>query len=135
MSRGAKVFMLTILTMVSGAGTTLADSCLECHRSSVFKVKNKLLYDYYVVYETSVHGLAGLSCVDCHGGDADARNDKDAAHEGITAKERATRAETACARCHGTRASPSTTASTPWAWRKRRGPPPASCATVPWKWM
>ena len=100
MSRGAKVFMLTILTMVSGAGTTLADSCLECHRSSVFKVKNKLLYDYYVVYETSVHGLAGLSCVDCHGGDADARNDKDAAHEGITAKERATRAETACARCH-----------------------------------
>lgn len=100
MSKAAKIFFLTLLALALGAGNVLADACLECHESSVFKVKHKLLYDYFIVYETSVHGLAGLSCVDCHGGDATATGDKDAAHEGIKAKERAAYAAAACDSCH-----------------------------------
>lgn len=94
------LILLTVLAMAMAADSARADACLECHKSSVFKVKHKLLYDYFIAYEVSVHGLAGLSCVDCHGGDPDAIDDKDAAHAGVKAKERAAYAMEACAACH-----------------------------------
>jgi len=94
------LIMLPVLALAVTADSATADACLDCHKSSVFKVKHKLLYDYYVVYEASAHGQAGLSCVDCHGGDPDAMDDKEAAHEGVKAKERAAYAKEACAACH-----------------------------------
>ncbi|MEN8007546.1 MAG: ammonia-forming cytochrome c nitrite reductase subunit c552 [Candidatus Krumholzibacteriota bacterium] len=82
--------------LVDGA---LADQCRECHNTSVFKVKHKAHYDYHVGYETSVHGLEGLGCADCHGGDAD-ETDKDTAHEGVRESVMRDNIPGVCGSCH-----------------------------------
>ena len=81
------------------AGGAIADQCHECHNTSVFKVKHKAHYDYHVGYETSVHGLAGLGCADCHGGDSTA-TDEDTAHEGVRENVMRENIPAACGECH-----------------------------------
>ena len=92
---------LTVLILnLFAAHLALADECQDCHRSAVFKVKNKILYDYHVGYETSVHALAGLSCVDCHGGDPETE-DEDLAHAGIRERIRDPKIPATCGqKCH-----------------------------------
>jgi len=87
--------------LVNGAlvNTALADQCHECHNTSVFKVKHKAHYDYHVGYETSVHGLAGLGCADCHGGDSTS-TDKDTAHAGVRENVMRDYIPAVCGECH-----------------------------------
>jgi len=59
-----------------------ADGCVSCHSDPAWAVKNKKLFDYFQEWKGSVHGLNGVTCVDCHGGNAKARTKK-AAHGGI----------------------------------------------------
>ncbi len=62
-----------------------ADQCVSCHSDAAWAVKNKKLFDYYQQWQGSVHGLNGVTCVDCHGGDSRA-TDKTAAHGGALAE-------------------------------------------------
>jgi len=59
-----------------------ADQCVSCHSDATWAVKNKKLFDYFQQWQGSVHGLNGVSCVDCHGGNAKAHT-KEAAHGGV----------------------------------------------------
>ena len=88
-----------VIVILLATSLALADQCQDCHSSSVFKVKNKALYDYHVGYETSVHGLAGLSCVDCHGGDP-LTTDQDLAHVGVRDRVKDPRIPETCGQCH-----------------------------------
>ncbi len=81
------------------AGTALADQCRECHNTPIFKVKHKAHYDYHVGYETSVHGLAGLGCADCHGGDSTS-TDKEIAHSGVRDNVMRDNIPAVCGECH-----------------------------------
>ncbi|HBB41285.1 MAG: hypothetical protein COW73_02325 [Nitrospirae bacterium CG18_big_fil_WC_8_21_14_2_50_70_55] len=62
-----------------------ADSCVTCHGDASWAVKNKKLFDYYQQWQGSVHGLNGVTCVACHGGNA-AATEKSAAHGGDLAE-------------------------------------------------
>jgi nitrate/TMAO reductase-like tetraheme cytochrome c subunit len=55
------------------------DNCVECHADDKFLVKNKILFDYYNYWKGSVHEAEGITCTDCHSGDAAAK-DKETAH-------------------------------------------------------
>jgi len=97
--RSPFILAATLILGLLTAPFALADECQDCHSTSVFKVKHKLLYDYHVGYETSVHGLAGLSCVDCHGGDPKTK-DEDLAHVGVRERVRDPQIPATCGRCH-----------------------------------
>ncbi|MBI4424415.1 MAG: hypothetical protein HY554_11835 [Elusimicrobia bacterium] len=58
------------------------DRCRECHQDEKFRVQNKKLYDYFQDWLGSAHDLAGLSCTDCHGGDA-SQEGQEEAHQGV----------------------------------------------------
>jgi len=62
-----------------------ADQCVACHSDATWAVKNKKLFDYYQEWKGSVHGLNGVTCVDCHGGNAKAHS-KEKAHGGALAE-------------------------------------------------
>ena len=58
--------------------TRSTDKCIACHSNPDYLVTNKKLYDYFQDWRSSVHGLEGVTCTDCHGGDS-----------GVSTKERA----------------------------------------------
>jgi len=60
------------------SATEVTDSCVECHSNPDFLVTAKKLYDYYREWDLSVHRQEGVSCEDCHGGNSDARDKKEA---------------------------------------------------------
>jgi len=88
-----------LLIGLLGGSVGLADECVTCHSSREFMVQHRTLYDYYVAYEESVHGLAGIGCVECHGGDA-ATTDQTKAHVGVMERVRYDRIPTTCGQCH-----------------------------------
>ncbi len=54
-------------------------SCVACHKDPDFQVTNKKLFDYFRLWEQSVHAQEGVGCADCHGGNPGGRV-KAAAH-------------------------------------------------------
>ena len=99
MMRSFPTYAAVLILILLAAPLALADNCQDCHRSSVFKVKYKALYDYHVGYETSVHALAGLSCVDCHGGDPETM-DEDLAHVEVRERVKKLQIPATCGQCH-----------------------------------
>lgn len=93
--------MAMALVFVTGtvALPAVASECMKCHSSPTFKVKHKSLYDYFVEFRDSVHGLAGLDCSDCHGGDTQA-TDPAIAHSGVRDRVRYDRIPETCGACH-----------------------------------
>ena len=55
--------------------------CEDCHKDMKFLIQNRKLFDYYKFWKDSVHDLAGVKCINCHGGDP-TKTDKEAAHKG-----------------------------------------------------
>jgi formate-dependent nitrite reductase cytochrome c552 subunit len=45
------------------------ESCVGCHSDPDFLVTHPKLYEYYRDWETSIHGQEEVTCSDCHGGD------------------------------------------------------------------
>ncbi|MCP4571402.1 MAG: hypothetical protein GY838_03550 [bacterium] len=88
------------LAVIIGAGAAIADECATCHGQPEFKVKHKGLYDYFLDYENSVHGVAELECAACHGGD-DGTTDFEQAHDGVLDPVRYDRIPATCGACHG----------------------------------
>ncbi|MDH5751697.1 MAG: cytochrome c3 family protein [Deltaproteobacteria bacterium] len=58
---------------------TKPNTCVECHSNEDFLVTNKKLYDYFEEWKVSVHSAENVGCVECHGGNPEAK-DKDKAH-------------------------------------------------------
>ncbi|MFH2052142.1 MAG: hypothetical protein ABIK96_06705 [bacterium] len=90
--------ILLCLSLVGNSDVS-ASECRECHKSPVFIVQHKNLFDYFVAFENSVHGLAGLDCTDCHGGDPGTR-EMTAAHAGVIDSVRYDQIPSTCGRCH-----------------------------------
>ena len=97
--RSILVFALLSMVLTLIAGPALADRCETCHAKPEFKVQHKKLFDYYNEFLASMHGIIGIGCVDCHGGDADS-DDMALAHEGVMAKVRFDNIPTTCGACH-----------------------------------
>lgn len=103
------VILLAAVSSLAGVGATASageDACVACHKDPAFLVKNRKLYDYYQLWQVSVHAEAGITCTDCHGGNPKGKT-KDAAHAGSS--RHATSAVSAinfknipktCADCH-----------------------------------
>lgn len=75
-------FHLPTLFLVLALGAPAAhaaDGCVDCHGNPDFIVTNKKLYDYFQSWRSSIHGLEGVACEDCHGGSPKA-TDKATAH-------------------------------------------------------
>jgi len=100
MKHHGKLVSAVITMVLLMAGGTLADTCLECHKDPDYRVKNLKLYNYYQEFESSVHGVAGLDCIDCHGGDPQATDSADI-HKGVLEPVRFDRIPDTCGRCHG----------------------------------
>ena len=89
----------------SASASEQPSSCITCHRNPDFLVTNKKLYDYFQQWQSSVHKQEGVSCEDCHGGDATS-SDKNTAHgKGIGGAARASGVNfanipTTCGECH-----------------------------------
>ncbi len=74
------VFVACLIGLPLFSQTTVTgDSCIDCHKSEDFLVTDKKLYDYFQDWRASIHGQEDIVCVDCHGGNAKAK-DKEAAH-------------------------------------------------------
>jgi len=84
---------------IAGAALAVEDECENCHSSAALRVQNKKLYDYYQNYLNSMHGLAGLSCADCHGGDSTTQ-DFEIAHAGVMDRVRFDHIPETCGECH-----------------------------------
>ena len=58
------------------------NQCESCHQDSGFFVEYRKLHDYYQQWLQSPHQVAGVTCDNCHGGDASATSPDDA-HAGV----------------------------------------------------
>jgi len=84
MARSSYLASIVLASLIAFVGNAVAaghrsDGCETCHSDSGFFVKNRKLHDYYQDWLKSPHATVGLSCSDCHGGDASATS-LDAAH-------------------------------------------------------
>ena len=93
------IMRMLVILAAAVAPAAAADQCIECHKSPLFRVQHKMQYDYYVDFEQSVHGVAGLSCADCHGGD-DSTDDPAKAHVGVLENVRYDKVPGTCGECH-----------------------------------
>jgi len=100
MDRSPIIALLATMLLTLLAGVALADEgCVICHEDPKFKVQHRALWDYTEAFEKSVHAEAGLSCTDCHGGDARAE-DFDAIHDGVLTPVRYDHIADTCGACH-----------------------------------
>lgn len=91
-------WLLTVLaTLMVAAPAT--DACLECHRDPTFRVTHPELFNYHAEFAASLHGVAGLSCADCHGGDREAA-EAEAAHADMHRPRAVAGGADTCGRCH-----------------------------------
>lgn len=89
-----------ILALMLAAGSLVyADECLDCHKDPDFKVQQPKLYNYFVDFENSIHGVEGLSCVDCHGGEPDTQ-DLELAHLNVLDPVTFEQIPITCGQCH-----------------------------------
>jgi len=75
----AAAALLALLPGPARADGEPQSSCVACHQNPDFLVQNKLLYDYFQNWRSSVHSQEGIDCHDCHGGNPE-RADKEGAH-------------------------------------------------------
>lgn len=74
--------LLGLITLVAAnAHADTKDACVDCHGEAKLLVQNRKLYDYFRHWQVSAHGLANITCVECHGGNPKATT-KAAAHAG-----------------------------------------------------
>ena len=96
------LFRLTLLGLVCvllSPALATADACVDCHQDPKLKVQNPKLFYYFEDFRNSVHGVADLSCTDCHGGDPETKN-MDKAHKGVLDPVTFDCIPTTCGECH-----------------------------------
>jgi hypothetical protein len=70
--------LLAVAASPSRVGAEEEDSCIRCHSDPDFLVTHPKLYEYYRDWQRSIHGQEGVTCSDCHGGDAQAADARSA---------------------------------------------------------
>ena len=76
-------FVLISLSAAFSTSTQSAENgCIGCHQQSDFYAQYPKLHEYYQQYLVSPHKQAGVTCDDCHGGNANADSAKNA-HVGV----------------------------------------------------
>ena len=76
-------FVLIALSCVYSVSAQSAEnSCISCHQQSDFFAQYPKLHEYYQQYLVSPHKQAGVTCNDCHGGNASASS-AESAHVGV----------------------------------------------------
>ena len=90
---------LLVCIVMTAAAVSFADECLECHKAPAFKVQHPRLFNYFVDFDNSVHGVAGLSCTDCHGGNSKTR-DLTQAHDNVLGPVKFDQIHITCGQCH-----------------------------------
>jgi hypothetical protein len=75
------VLLLSFLVISVGARSA-ENGCISCHQQSDFYAQYPKLNEYYQQFLKSPHKLAGVTCDDCHGGNARASSAKKA-HVGV----------------------------------------------------
>jgi hypothetical protein len=71
-----------VAILLGFAATAASDGCIECHGNEDFYARFPRLYNYYQDWIESPHSQAGVTCDDCHGGDASGKAIENA-HAGI----------------------------------------------------
>jgi len=85
MSRNRLTFgyILIFFSVALSVSTQSAENgCINCHQQSDFFAQYPKLHEYYQQYLESPHKHAGVTCDDCHGGNASASSAK-IAHVGV----------------------------------------------------
>ena len=74
---------LLLSSLVFSASAQAAENgCIGCHQQSDFFAQYPKLYKYYQQYQVSPHQKAGVTCDNCHGGNASASS-ANSAHVGV----------------------------------------------------
>ncbi|MEN8006102.1 MAG: ammonia-forming cytochrome c nitrite reductase subunit c552 [Candidatus Krumholzibacteriota bacterium] len=95
-----RVFSVFIFVLaLASAAVVLGDECMDCHQDPAFKVQHPKLYNYFIDFDNSVHGVEGLSCVDCHGGNPKTR-DLEKAHNNVLDPVKFDEIPVTCGQCH-----------------------------------
>jgi len=100
-------FILTSLCVAFSVTTRSAENgCTSCHQRPDFYAQYPKLHEYYQQYLESSHRKAGVTCDDCHGGDASAESVQKA-HVGVLpmSNKNSTvhyqKQPDTCGQCHG----------------------------------
>ncbi len=93
------LMLIGLLAVLLSSSLALADACVDCHENPKLKVQNPKLFYYYEDFQSSVHGVAELDCVDCHGGDPQT-TDMDLAHNGVLEPVAFDKIPVTCGQCH-----------------------------------
>ncbi len=93
------LLLIGLLAVLLSSSLALADACVDCHENPKLKVTNPKLFYYFEDFQSSVHGVAELDCVDCHGGDPQT-TDMDQAHAGVLDPVAFDKIPATCGQCH-----------------------------------
>jgi hypothetical protein len=77
----SRLILFTVsLIILSVTSVYAVDTCIDCHKNEKYRIQNRVLFEYYNNWKDSLHDIAGVTCSDCHGGDA-TKSDKDSSHK------------------------------------------------------
>ena len=74
--------LLGLAPLVLPGEASADNSCIDCHKNPAFFAQYPKLHEYYQQWIASPHKEAGVTCDDCHGGDALSAEIEDA-HKGV----------------------------------------------------
>ena len=96
-------FFVTCFTVTTVSSESVANSCIQCHSKSDFRITDKKLYKYFRDWDVSIHAQEGVTCVDCHGGNPNI-TDKKKAHgkdlQHLLTPVKYERISVTCGKCH-----------------------------------
>lgn len=76
------LLLVFAILALSASARSAENSCISCHQQPNFYVQYPKLNQYYQQYRVSPHNQAGVTCDNCHGGDAGSTTARQA-HVGV----------------------------------------------------
>lgn len=80
----SEAILLGLCLLFPWAVRSADNECVNCHQDAGFYVEYPKLYEYFQQWQDSPHQMSGVTCDDCHGGDASAKVSENA-HVGVLA--------------------------------------------------
>lgn len=74
--------LLSLAPLPLASEASADNSCINCHKNPAYFAQYPKLHEYYQQWTASPHKEAGVTCDDCHGGDASAEEIENA-HMGV----------------------------------------------------